>query len=184
VLTDADADNVNSLFFVNGTNKYDILVLGHQEYVTQHEYDNLKHFVANGGTLILMDGNVFYAEVKYDRNTHTITLVKGHGWAYNGNAAWKSVRERWANETSQWVGSNFFCLSRDVTFANNPFQYRHYEEQYVTNPNDLVLLNYHASCININKTTQNCRPSDCDVRIELSKRKSNSARYLLRRYNS
>ncbi len=27
VLTDADADNVNSLFFVNGTNKYDILVL-------------------------------------------------------------------------------------------------------------------------------------------------------------
>jgi CO dehydrogenase/acetyl-CoA synthase epsilon subunit len=76
VLTDADADNVNSLFFVNGTNKYDILILGHQEYVTQQEYANLKHFVANGGTLVLMDGNVFYAEVKYDRNTDTITLVK------------------------------------------------------------------------------------------------------------
>ena len=70
MLTDADADNVNSLFFVNGTNKYDILILGHQEYVTQQEYANLKHFVANGGTLVLMDGNVFYAEVKYDRNTH------------------------------------------------------------------------------------------------------------------
>ena len=145
VLTDSDADNVNSLFFVNGTNKYDILILGHQEYVTQQEYDNLKHFVANGGTLVLMDGNVFYAEVKYDRNTHTITLVKGHGWAYNGKSAWKSIRERWANETSQWVGSNFFCLSCNITFANNPFQYKHHEEQYVTNPNDLILLNYHAS---------------------------------------
>src|SRR5947208_1306018 len=145
VLTDSDADNVNSLFFVNGTNKYDILILGHQEYVTQQEYDNLKHFVANGGTLVLMDGNVFYAEVKYDRNTHTITLVKGHGWAYNGKSAWKSVGERWANETSQWVGSNSFCFSCYVIFANNPFQYRHHEEQYLTNPNDLILLNYHAS---------------------------------------
>jgi hypothetical protein len=145
VLTDADADNVNSLFFVNGTNKYDILILGHQEYVTQQEYDNLKHFVANGGTLALMDGNVFYVEVKYDKNIHTITLVKGHGWAYNGKSAWKSVGERWANETSQWVGSNSFCFSCNITFANNPFQYRHHEEQYVTNPNDLILLNYNTS---------------------------------------
>jgi hypothetical protein len=118
VLTDADADNVNSLFFVNGINKYDILVLGHQEYVTQQEYDNLKHFVANGGILVLMDGNIFYTEVKYDRIAHTVTLVKGHGWAYNGKSAWKSVRERWRNDTSQWAGSNFFCFSCDVTFAN------------------------------------------------------------------
>ncbi|MGB8934712.1 MAG: N,N-dimethylformamidase beta subunit family domain-containing protein [Candidatus Nitrosopolaris sp.] len=145
VLTDTDADNVNSLFFTNGTSKYDILILGHQEYVTQQEYDNLKHFVSNGGTLVLMDGNVFIAQVIYDRNTHTITLVKGHGWAYNGKSAWKSVGERWRNETSQWIGSNSFCFSCYVTFANNPFQYRHHEEQYLTNPNDLILLNYHAS---------------------------------------
>ena len=36
-------------------------------------------------------------------------------------------------------------MSSSVTFANNPFQYRHHEEQYLTNPNDLILLNYHAS---------------------------------------
>lgn len=144
VLTDEDVDG-GSIFSVNGSNKYDILILGHQEYVTQKEYDNLKRFVANGGTMILLDGNVFYAEVKYDRNTQTITLVKGHGWAYNGKSAWKSVRERWANETSEWVGSNYFCLSCNVTFANNPFHYRHHEEQYLTNPNDQVLLNYSAS---------------------------------------
>ncbi|MDQ6864759.1 MAG: hypothetical protein M3044_13160, partial [Thermoproteota archaeon] len=85
VLTDEDVNN-GGIFFVNGSNKYHILILGHQEYVTQQEYHNLKRFVANGGTMILMDGNVFYAEVKYDRNTHTITLVKGHGWAYNGKS--------------------------------------------------------------------------------------------------
>jgi hypothetical protein len=145
VLTDADADNVNSLFFTNGTSKYDILILGHQEYVTQQEYDNLKHFVSNGGTLVIIDGNVFVAQVRYDRNTHTITLVKGHGWAYNGKSAWKSVGERWRNETSEWIGSNSFCFSCNVTFVYNPFQYKHHEEQYLTNPNDLILLNYHAS---------------------------------------
>jgi hypothetical protein len=145
ILTDTDADNINSLFFVNGTNKYDILILGHQEYVTQQEYHNLKHFVANGGILVLMDGNIFYAEVKYDRDAHKITLVKGHGWAYNGKSAWKSVKERWANETSQWVGSNSYCYSCIITFANNPFQFRHHEEQYLTNPNDIIIMNYHAS---------------------------------------
>ncbi len=107
VITDQDVDN-SSIFIhkaVNNAssqsssiNKYDVLILGHQEYVTQKEYDNLKHFVENGGTLILLDGNVFYAQVNYDRHHHSITLVKGHGWAYNGITAWKSVSERWANE--------------------------------------------------------------------------------------
>jgi hypothetical protein len=144
VLTDEDVD-AGSIFFVNGSNKYDVLILGHQEYVTQQEYDNLKRFVANGGTMILLDGNVFYAQVKYDRSTHTLTLVKGHGWAYNGKSAWKSVRERWANETSEWVGSNYLCFSCKAAFPNNPFHYSHHEEQYLTNPNDLILLNYNAS---------------------------------------
>lgn len=113
--------------------------------MSQQEYDNLKRFVADGGVMILLDGNVFYAEVKYNRNIHTITLVKGHGWAYNGKSAWKSVGERWASKTSQWVGSNFYCFSCNITFVNNPFQYRHHEEQHMTNPNDLILLNYNTS---------------------------------------
>ncbi len=144
VLTDADAD-YGTIFSNNGSNKYEVIILGHQEYVTQREYDNLKGFVSNGGTMILMDGNVFYAQVKYDRNTYTIALVKGHGWAFNGKSAWRRVRERWKNETSQWVGSNYLCYSCNVTFANNPFQYRHREEQYLTNPKALILLNYNAS---------------------------------------
>src|SRR4029079_5647998 len=65
-LTDQDVD-AGSIFQANGSNVYDVVILGHQEYVTQREYDNFKLFVGNGGTMIVLDGNVFYAEVKYDR---------------------------------------------------------------------------------------------------------------------
>src|SRR5919197_1966129 len=159
VLTDADVDN-GSIFIKNNNNSnynsnigknnnnnnvYDIIILGHQEYVTQQEYNNLKKFVTNGGIMILLDGNVFYAEVKYDRDNQNITLVKGHGWAFNGRSAWKSVAERWKEETSQWVGSNYFCYDCGITFDNDPFEYKQHEEQYITNPKDVILFNYEAS---------------------------------------
>jgi hypothetical protein len=165
LLTDANVDNGN-IFNKNNnsssnlsdvsnsssrnssSNAYDLIILGHQEYVTQQEYDNLKHFVSNGGTMIILDGNVFYTEVKYDKNTHTVTLVKGHSWAFNGKSAWRSVGERWAKETSEWVGSNYLCYSCDIRFTNNPFEYRHHEEQYITNPHDIILMNYNASLSN------------------------------------
>jgi hypothetical protein len=83
----------------SGKNLFDVIVLGHQEYVTQQEYDNLKDFVSNGGTLVLLDGNIFYAQVNYNPLEQTVTFVKGHGWAYNGKSAWKSIAERWALET-------------------------------------------------------------------------------------
>jgi hypothetical protein len=123
-------------------NLYDILILGHQEYVTQKEYDNLKQFVSNGGTLILLDSNIFYAEVKYFDNNNTISLVKGHGWAYNGKTAWKSIGERWKDENEQWIGSNYLCYRCVKEFKNNPFNYSPHEEQYITNSKDIILLNY------------------------------------------
>jgi hypothetical protein len=165
VLTDIDVDG-GSIFMdnKNTTNRYDILILGHQEYVTQQEYTNLKAFVANGGTMILLDGNVLYAQVGYDRITHTVTLIKGHGWTFNGKSAWKSVGERWANETSQWLGSNYLCNACKVTFANNPFGYNHREEQYVTNANDTILLNYNASLLNLNpKLVKNATSAHADM---------------------
>ena len=153
ILTDADVDN-GSMIFSNNQNKndgnnnnnaYDIIILGHQEYVTQQEYNNLKKFVAHGGTMIILDGNVFYAEVNYDRNNQTVTLAKGHSWAFNGKSAWRSIGERWANETSQWVGSNYLCDLCVKIFSNNPFGYIPHEEQYISNPHDIILLNYNAS---------------------------------------
>ena len=146
ILTDADAHESSSLFMDNGTIKYDAVILGHNEYVTQLEYSNLRQYVANGGVLILLDGNVFYAEVKYDKKTQTITLVKGHRWDFDGTFASTSVDERWANETTEWLGSNYCeCWGVDnIRFANNPFGVRHNEEQYITNPNAKIILDYQA----------------------------------------
>jgi N,N-dimethylformamidase beta subunit-like protein len=158
IFTDKDVDNgsiferssnVNndSYSFNNKNNAYDIIILGHQEYVTQREYYNLKKFVANGGTMILLDGNVFIAEVKYDKIANTITLVKGHSWAFNGKSAWRSVTERWRQETSNWIGSNYLCYACKIVFSNNPFGYKHHEEQYITNPTDKILIDYNASIV-------------------------------------
>jgi hypothetical protein len=146
ILTDKDVHAGSLLFTQNGTNLYDVIILEHQEYVSQKEYNNLKKFVANGGVLILLNGNIFYGEVEYDNNTNTVKLVKGHGIAFNGNTAWKSVKERWKVETSQWVGSNYkCCFSYEFIFHNDPFGITHVEEQYITNPKAKILLDYNAT---------------------------------------
>jgi N,N-dimethylformamidase beta subunit-like, C-terminal/BNR repeat-like domain len=146
LLTDEDAHNKSSLFTNNGTNKYDLILFGHNEYNTQEEYNNLRQFVANGGILIFLGANMFFAEVKYDQKSQTITLVKGHDWESNGKSAQPSVHERWANETTEWVGSIFCrCWEFDIIFGNNPFGYIHNEEQSITNPKAKIILDYNAT---------------------------------------
>ncbi len=146
ILTDKDVHTGTLLFSNNGTNLYDVIMLEHQEYVTQQEYDNLKKFVSTGGLLFLLNGNVFYGEVEYDNNTDTIRLVKGHGIASNGETAWKSVKERWKEETSEWTGGNYKCCFRwEFIFRNDPFGITHVEEHYITNPKAKILLDYNAT---------------------------------------
>lgn len=141
----ADQDIHHGFIFApDNSNLYDILILGHSEYVTQEEYNNFKKFVENGGTIILFDANTFYTEIDYDLINNKITLVKGHTWSFDGEKAWRDIRERWANETTQWVGSNFICSQCDITFNNNPFSYTHHEENYLTNPNVKILIDYEA----------------------------------------
>jgi N,N-dimethylformamidase beta subunit-like protein/Big-like domain-containing protein len=129
----------------NDNNAYDVLFLSHNEYVTQQEYDNLKGFVANGGTLVFTDSNTLYAEIKYNEDKNSITLAKGHDWRFNGRSAVNSVHERWLNESREWVGSNFLfgrATYGRLHFLNQPFNFTHIEEQYVTNHNANILHNY------------------------------------------
>ncbi len=49
-----DADGGSRSFHEDGGNAYDILILLHNEYIGQPEYDNLKKFVFNGGTTFLL----------------------------------------------------------------------------------------------------------------------------------
>jgi hypothetical protein len=144
-LTDVDVDQ-GKIFFEDGRNAFDILILLHNEYVSQTEYDNLKRFVTNGGTVLFTEGNVLYAEVEYNSTSNTISLVKGHDWEFDGKSANNSVGERWLEENKEWMGSNFldYSSSKPLYFGFNPFNYTHYEEQYLTNPNATVLIDYEA----------------------------------------
>ncbi len=141
----ADQDIHNGFIFTpDNSNFYDILILGHSEYVTQQEYNNYKKFVENGGTIILFDANIFYTEVEYDSINNKISLVNGHSWSFDGEKAWRDIKERWADENTEWVGSNYCGNNCHVTFNNNPFSYTHHEEQYITNPNVKILIDYQA----------------------------------------
>jgi len=92
---------------------YDVVILGFTEYVTREEYYYYMRFVETGGTLIIMDACNFLAEVKYYPPTSPgevgyLSLVKGHGWEFNGTHAWKSAYHRWPEENRNWVGGNYW----------------------------------------------------------------------------
>ncbi len=144
-ITDVDVHQ-GKIFQADGRNAYDVLFLFHNEYATQSEYNNLRQFVSNGGTVVFTEANTLFAEVSYNKTNDSITLVKGHYWEFNGKGATPSVSERWLNENKEWMGSNFFDVPsyEKVYFANNPFNYTHNEEQYVTNPEAKILIDFHA----------------------------------------
>lgn len=147
-----DEEINDGLIFRNaGVNAYDLLVMLHVEYVTQTEYDNLIKFLNNGGSIILLTGNVFYGEVLYDKQDCTVTLKKGHDWEFDGSAVRKSQSERYLEENSKWFGSNFVVSHIDdgVIFERNPFDYEHFEENEVTNKEVVILLDYKAKFANI-----------------------------------
>jgi hypothetical protein len=77
-------------------------------------HNNLKKFVSNGGVIMFMDGNLFYAEVAYYPANHTEIFVKGHSWEYNGIYAKRGINERRAHETTSWLGSNYYQDWADV----------------------------------------------------------------------
>jgi hypothetical protein len=146
-LTDVDVHE-GKILQTNGSNAYDVLFLFHNEYVTASEYNNLRQFVSNGGIIIFTDANIFFAEVSYNKTNDSITLVNGHYWKFvDGIGASPSISERWLNENKEWMGSNFFDVTSNYTvyFRNNPFNYTHSEEQYVSNPRAKILINYETT---------------------------------------
>ena len=149
--------NDGLIFRKDGTNSYDLLVMLHNEYVTQTEYDNLKKFLTNGGSIVLLTGNVFYGEILYDKEDCTVTLKKGHDWEFDGKTVRKSVSERYLDENSKWFGSNFVVsdIKDGVVFERNPFDYEHFEENEVTNQEANILLDYKAKFAKIPFTEKN-----------------------------
>jgi hypothetical protein len=105
-LTD-DAGVDGGALFAGGSRQFDVVILGHEEYVTRAEYAQLKQFVAAGGKLVAMAGNTFWGRVNYSRATGMETFVIGHGFGYNGAYAWRTSYEPFDGESAGWFGSSF-----------------------------------------------------------------------------
>ncbi|MFX1417165.1 MAG: hypothetical protein ACFFC0_10160 [Promethearchaeota archaeon] len=108
-----EIDVTRGALFNGNMRVYDVVILGFTEYVTLEEYNYYRRFVRTGGTLIIMDACNFLAEVKYYPPNSLgepgyLSLVKGHGWEFNGTHAWKSVYHRWPEENRNWIGSNYW----------------------------------------------------------------------------
>ena len=136
ILSDIDVTE-GGLFNQNGSNsRFDVVVLGFTEYVTAEEYYSYQRFVASGGRLVMMDASSFVAEVKYYPQTNHLSLVRGHGWGFNGKTAWHDVWYRWKSENANWVGSNQCCSTQSNNAPCNawwPWQRKYNGAQVVGN---------------------------------------------------
>ncbi|TMK65580.1 MAG: hypothetical protein E6G60_04680 [Actinobacteria bacterium] len=94
VLSDDDLDNVRSGDEL--ARRYDLLVFpGHEEYVTQHEYDVIRRFRDVGGNLAFLAANNLYRRVTRQGST----LVRGRLWRKLGRPEASVVGV-------QYIGSN------------------------------------------------------------------------------
>jgi hypothetical protein len=151
VVTDINVSQ-GALFNSRGERNFDAIVIGHEEYVTQAEYDQLREFVAAGGRLVAMSSNAFYARITFNPRNLMETFVVGHGYAYNGRSAWHSNQQPFAMNTSRWFGGTYCCFKRfqyqgavvngsdpigaglGTYFGSTVFQaYKSHEENAVTN---------------------------------------------------
>jgi hypothetical protein len=158
VLTDVSVTE-GRLFDDKGANKFDVVVLGFTEYITSQQYSSYKHFVENGGRIIFMDATNFLAEVRYHSRTNHLSLVRGHGWGFDGKKVWHDVFERWGQQNRNWVASNYCCgtysgyegaivsgthpisLTLKEHFGAVVFKtYRGHEENQLTNTTGTIIL--------------------------------------------
>lgn len=149
----------NGLFRPNGSRIFDVAIVGFSEYVTLQEYLGYRNFVAKGGTLIIMDSDAFEVQVKYSPSNNFETLVKGHGWTFNGKSAWNGVFNPWQRNDTNWIGSTLCCFHKFVyngakvnnastigqlllgKFHGNIFgSYKSHEENGVTNRTDTSII--------------------------------------------
>lgn len=72
-VTDVDVDKDPTIL-----SKYDKVIVLHNEYVTQNEFEA----ITNHPHVVYLYPNALYAKVSYDNLHNTITLVRGHGYPY------------------------------------------------------------------------------------------------------
>ncbi|HZS74006.1 MAG TPA: hypothetical protein VFA69_05830 [Candidatus Nitrosotalea sp.] len=98
-ISDVDIDtNPNIL------KKYSKIIVLHNEYVTQKEFDAITHHP----NVIYLYPNALYALVKINYNIGTITLVKGHGYPASASTSESSIGNGfgWKYDNSKYEYDN------------------------------------------------------------------------------
>ncbi len=105
ILDDIAVSQGGLFYDSNGSARFDVVIVPFSEYVTLEEYLSYLHFVSDGGTLVLVGAGNFMVRVAYNSTTGMETLVRGHGWAFNGSSAQHDVFDAWEANNTNWVGS-------------------------------------------------------------------------------
>jgi len=70
-VTDVEVTNTPDIL-----NKYDKIIVLHNEYVTSEEFEA----ITNHPKVMYLYPNALYAEVEYNQENNTVTLLRGHGY--------------------------------------------------------------------------------------------------------
>ncbi|HUH99996.1 MAG TPA: hypothetical protein VLX56_00020 [Nitrososphaerales archaeon] len=120
VLDDPEVSSGGLFYPSNGSARFDVVIMPFSEYVTVDEYTSYQRFVAEGGTLIMTGGGSLLVRISYNATTGMETLVKGHGWDFDGVSARPDVFAAWEENNTNWVGSSHAhcCYGRTYSGAS------------------------------------------------------------------
>jgi len=124
IITDIDIDQDPALL-----SKFDKVILLHNEYVTKTEFDA----ITSHPNVIYLYPNALYAEVSFDNENYTITLVRGHNYPEI------TIRNGfdWEYDNSELEYDNT-CLDMKFTKIENGFMLNCYPENIIHKSKNLL----------------------------------------------
>ncbi len=111
--------------------KYDKVILLHNEYVTQEEFDA----ITSHPKVIYLYPNALYGKVQFNEKQNTITLIRGHGYPESS----VSNGFDWQYDNTHPYEFDTTCLNMEFYQIDNGFMLNCYPEQIM--PSNKYLLN-------------------------------------------
>jgi len=127
IITDIDIDKNPDIL-----NQYEKIILLHNEYVTQAEFDT----ITSHPKVIYLYPNALYAKIETDYNQNTITLIRGHNYPQ------PEIRNgfNWEFDNSE-LEYDIDCLDPEFYSVDNGWMLNCYPENEIhKNPNLLKLI--------------------------------------------
>lgn len=154
-ITDLDVHN-------NNITQFDTLIFFHSEYVTLQLYHNVVDFIQDGGKVVILSGNSFFAKIRYYQSNNSIQLLHGHSVFLNSTGQYEvDINKYWFGfynssdiENSyayKYIGSRFYHyksgiflrgMSQIEGYRNIMVSFDSHEENTVINPNVEILVDW------------------------------------------